>query len=300
MTDAKVAGAAQGGDPQGSGGQGRAGQGSDGQDSAFDAFISYSHSRDRPTAALLTRELQRFTKPWYRPRSFRMFQDSGSLAAAPQLWGAIEARLARSNWLVLLASPDSAGSSWVEREVMWWLGHRSTERLVVVLTDGEIVWDERAGDFDWSSTTAVGRYLSGVFDGEPLWVDMRWLREAGEEARSDVRLQDAVGTIAAAVSGVDKDELVGEHLRQHRRTLRLARSAVLTLSLLLVVALVAALTAYNQRNEARRQARIAVAGQLAATSDALLPQQLDQAMLIAAQGYALMPSAARARRCSAR
>ena len=38
-------------------------------------------------------------------------------------------------WLVLLASPQAAASEWVNREVSWWLTHRSPDRILIVATD---------------------------------------------------------------------------------------------------------------------------------------------------------------------
>lgn len=49
----------------------------------YDAFISYSHSKDMTLAAVLQSALQRFNKPWYKRRALRIFRDETSLAAAP-------------------------------------------------------------------------------------------------------------------------------------------------------------------------------------------------------------------------
>jgi hypothetical protein len=81
--------------------------------------------------------LERFAKPWYRSRALRVFRDTASLAANPDLWSSIEKALDASAWLVLMASPKAARSPWVNREVKWWLAHKSSQRLLVVLTDGE-------------------------------------------------------------------------------------------------------------------------------------------------------------------
>jgi len=35
----------------------------------YDAFISYSHSKDKPTAAALQSVIQKLGKPWYRRRA---------------------------------------------------------------------------------------------------------------------------------------------------------------------------------------------------------------------------------------
>src|SRR5687767_3434283 len=87
---------------------------------AYRAFISYSHAKDIKVAAALQAALQTFAKPWYRLRTMRVFRDQTSLSASPELWPAIETALDQAEWFILIASPQSAQSSWVQKEVQWW------------------------------------------------------------------------------------------------------------------------------------------------------------------------------------
>ena len=114
----------------------------------YDAFISYSHAKDKPIAAALQAVLQRLCKPWYRRRALRVFRDDTSLSATPQLWPAIEQALGQSRFLILLASPEAAASPWVGGEIAYWLAHKSAETLLIALTDGTLIWNNAAGDFD--------------------------------------------------------------------------------------------------------------------------------------------------------
>jgi hypothetical protein len=50
----------------------------------YDAYISYSHAKDKPVAAALQGAVQRLGKPWYRRRALRIFRDDTSLSATPQ------------------------------------------------------------------------------------------------------------------------------------------------------------------------------------------------------------------------
>lgn len=111
-------------------------------------------------------------------RALRVFRDKTNLSANPGLWDAIERALDGSEWFLLMASPQAACRPWVQREISWWLEHRSITRMLILLTEGVIVWDEGHRDFDWEQTTALPRSLSGRFQGEPLYVDLRRLREA--------------------------------------------------------------------------------------------------------------------------
>ena len=66
----------------------------------YDAFISYSHAKDKPIAAALQSVIQKLGKPWYRRRGLRVFRDDTSLSATPQLWPSIEQALAQSRYLL--------------------------------------------------------------------------------------------------------------------------------------------------------------------------------------------------------
>ena len=91
----------------------------------YDAFISYSHAKDKPIAAALQAAVQKLGKPWYRRRALRVFRDDASLSATPHLWPTIEEALAESRFLIVLASPEAAASPWVTKEVAYWLEHRT-------------------------------------------------------------------------------------------------------------------------------------------------------------------------------
>src|SRR6266516_8150237 len=100
----------------------------------YDAFISYNHAKDNPIASALQSAIQRLGKPWYRRRALRVFRDDTSLSATQSLWPSIENALSQSRFLILLASPESATSPWVNKEVAYWLEHKSAITLLIVLT----------------------------------------------------------------------------------------------------------------------------------------------------------------------
>jgi hypothetical protein len=240
----------------------------------YTAFISYSHAVDGRLAPAVQGALHRFAKPWYRLRALRVFRDEASLSANPALWASIETALAGSEFFILLASPDAARSPWVQREVAYWCGHKPTDRLLIVVTDGEAVWDDAARDFDWDRTTALPRPLAGAFDEEPRYIDLRWARSEEHLSLAHPRFRDAVADLAAPMHRRPKDELVGEDVRQHRRTVRLARAAIASLTVLTVLAVGAAVLYAGQRNvarsetvRARQQTDLATSRLLAAEAD---------------------------------
>ena len=228
----------------------------------YDAFISYSHAKDKPIAAALQSNVQKLGKPWYRRRALRVFRDDTSLSATPSLWPAIEQALGQSRYLILLASPEAAASPWVGKEIGYWLEHKSVDTLLVALTDGELAWDEAAGDFRWPAATPLPSCLQGRFTAEPKWVDARNYRD-GANPR-DAKFTELAADFAAAVHGMPKEDLLSQELRQQRRALTLAWGAAVALLLLagaalwqLRVALVAEQIATEQRHIAEQQTVIA-------------------------------------------
>jgi hypothetical protein len=122
---------------------------------SYDAFLSYSHADDAHVVEALQHALRVIGKPWYRRQALRVFRDQTNLSANPRLWSSISETLDRSEWFVLLASPEAATSPWVDCEVAYWLEHRDPSRLLVVVTGDEWVWDDAAGDFNRSRSTAT-------------------------------------------------------------------------------------------------------------------------------------------------
>ncbi|MEV8312218.1 TIR domain-containing protein [Streptomyces flavidovirens] len=218
--------------------------------SQYDVFISYSHALDGKLAPEVQTGLQQFAKPWYKPRALRVFRDNTNLSASPSLWGSIEEALSASTWMVLMASPAAARSPWVNREVRWWLANKSSERLLVVLTEGEFVAYDEDDALGGVENAALPSALRGAFAGEPRWVDLRWLREIDQVDQSNPRLRECIADIASTVRDVPKDFLVGEHIRRHRQAMRLARIGITSLVLLLACAVVAALLANHERRQA--------------------------------------------------
>jgi hypothetical protein len=129
----------------------------------YKAFISYSHAADGRLAPALQSALQRFAKPWYRLRALHVFWDRTNLSANPGLWTEIQKALEQSEFLLLMASPASAASKWVRKELDYWLTSRAPGKLIILLTDGSVAWDDAAKDFDWARTTSLPEVLRGRF-----------------------------------------------------------------------------------------------------------------------------------------
>ena len=218
---------------------------------AYHAFISYSHAADARLAPALQSALHRLAKPFYRLRALNVFRDKTGLAATPSLWGAIESALTQSAHFILLASPEAARSEWVTKEIVWWLANRSSATLLIVLSAGDLVWDQILGDFDPARSSAIPDVLRGQWREEPLFVDLRWASAPADLGLHNQRFLDAVLDLAAPLHGKAKNDLAGEEVRQSRKVRRLSVAAMLVLAVLTAVA-------WQQRGVARHNAALAL------------------------------------------
>ncbi|MGH9873574.1 MAG: TIR domain-containing protein [Pyrinomonadaceae bacterium] len=218
----------------------------------YQAFISYSHAADGRLAPSLQSGLHKIAKPFYRLRAMRIFRDETNLHLTPKLWPLIQQALKESRHFVLMASPASAQSEWVQNEVAEWLQlHQDgLETFHIVLTDGEIVWDDSIGDFDWGKSNALPQSLRKKFEVEPLFLDFRWARESEHLSLRNPQFLNSVGKLAAAIRNEPLDTIIGEDVRQHRVFKLAAAAAIVLLSALLVVASGAAYYANERKKEA--------------------------------------------------
>ena len=154
----------------------------------YDAFVSYSHAKDKPIAAAL--------HPLCRSSASRG-TGAGRCACSVttpacrrrRACGRRSSRRSRkSRYLILLASPEAAASPWVGKEVAHWLEHKGADTLLIALTGGTLAWDGASGDFARHETTPLPPALAGRFTSEPKWVDLTAYRDGSRSARRQVHL----------------------------------------------------------------------------------------------------------------
>ncbi len=246
----------------------------------YKAFISYSHSADQKLAAALQTSLQQFAKPYYAMRAFTVFRDQTDLSADPSLWTKIAGALDSSEFFLLLASPESAKSYWVKREINHWLqAHEGKPtHILLLLTRGQIDWDVLHREFDWGTTNALPKVLdwnsddtapramSGLFNEQPFYVDFRWASGKAELSLRDADFLDSVGTIAAELHGQPKSVLVGRDVAEHKRFRRLRLGAIAALAVLAVTATIFGIYAAWNAHRATQETEVARSQSLAAES----------------------------------
>jgi len=286
---------------------------------SYDLFISYSQSDDREFIRCVERTLWSFGRAWYQLRGLRTYRDETNLAAEPDLWLAIENAIKRSNCLVLVASPRSARSHWVVREVQSFAREKGVGGLCIIQISGtlpstdsihEQTWFERddaaVHKTVWELLASSGR--------EPLVIDLRPFRSIPERQRlKDADYLSRLASLAAKALAKDKETIWGYFHRAQRIRTTVLGTVICVLLAMSVALTFALLTARQQTREARRQRslaegaqkvadaqrdearkqqaiaedrrRVARSQQLASDSRALLGTNDDLAMLLSIESY---------------
>ncbi len=79
----------------------------------YNAFLSYAH-RDRLVTTAIQKGLHQIGRRFGRLRALRVFRDDTNLEASPDLWGRITDALDRSDYMIVVLSPQAAASYWVD------------------------------------------------------------------------------------------------------------------------------------------------------------------------------------------
>lgn len=212
----------------------------------YRAFLSYSHA-DRRIARWLHGALESYSLPkelrgtsgeyGELPPDLRpIFRDQDELPAVSALAPAILDALDRSDALVVIASPSSKASRWVNQEISEFIARGRKHRIHFVVVAGELPPGGTARD------VLPPAFYDSPETPDPLFADLR----PGKESRSDARTR-----VAAALLGIGYDQLRRRELQRRIRGFLLL-SGVLAALLAIMVALV--ITATRARTAAVRSA----------------------------------------------
>ncbi len=244
-------------------------------DFKYKAFISYSWA-DRQWGEWLHHALETYRAPKSLggARLHPIFKDREEEAAGHSIGSAIEAALGSSEFLVVLCSPNSAKSKWVNREVAWFKTHRDARKILTLIVAGEPHASDTPGReaeecFPRTLLYKVDADLAATdeFEDAPLAADAR---ETGD-GRRGAKLK-----LAAAMLGVGYDALAR---RDDRRRAQRRRAAMGAMAALVAVLSGITLYAVNQRDAAIGARKIAEAAEKDAKFQADEAQSLVEFML---------------------
>ncbi len=213
----------------------------------YNAFISYSHAADDKFATSLQDALQKFAKPWYKKRNLEIFRDESNLSASPHLWYNISKALDQSEYFIVLASPASEKSKWVNKEIEYWLEHKSVDNILIALTEGKIEWDDESNCFLHHDNNSMPPALEGKFDSEPFFIDMRLSKKEEDISLDNPIFKKEILKLAAKLHGKQPNDLASEEVTVHKKMKLIRNSAISILALLLVTAIFLALFANDRR-----------------------------------------------------
>ena len=107
------------------------------------AFISYSH-KDQKIAKKLQKRLEHYHLPSAVRKSnpklpktlSPIFIDESDLIAKGTLWTGIKSNLDRSNYIILICSPSSAKSPYVNDEIAYFISQGRTDHIIPLIVEG--------------------------------------------------------------------------------------------------------------------------------------------------------------------
>ncbi len=236
----------------------------------YRAFISYSHA-DEAWGRRLHRRLERYFTPRalrgtegrdgpVPKRIFPIFRDREELPTSSDLGGVINGALEESDYLIVICSPRSAQSKWVNQEILNYKRLGRSNRILCLIVDGEpgasaIQGKEQLECFPPAIRLEIGE--DGELSdrpAEPIAADAR----DGKDGWSNAFLK-----LAAGLLGVDYDALKRRDVARRRRVAAGWTAAAAA------VAGVAVFGVLSEREARRAEAREASRAQALTAQEAL-------------------------------
>src|SRR5918999_447422 len=238
-------------------------------DFKYRAFISYSHA-DTRWAKRLHRHLEGFridkdlvgreTAIGRVPKSLRpVFRDRDDFTAGHSLTDQTLAALDASAALIVLASPVSAKSRYVNEEIRLFKSRHADRPVIPVILDGT---PGHSGQECFSPARRFSVAADGTVTATPVEVLAADVRETG-----DVR-NLALAKVVARLLGLGTDEVFRRAERERRRQSRWRNGVIAALAVLAVAAMGSAFSAWQQlkTNEAFLEATLKRATEIVNTA----------------------------------
>lgn len=198
-----------------------------GKNFKYDAFISYRHTElDIFVAELLHKQLESFKVPKIADKEIketgkqgikRVFRDKDELPLVGNLSAPITEALKDSEFLIVICSPRTQESLWVQREIETFLQYRDASHILAVLIEGEPeeAFPPQICTVKKEIVEKDGTVRYEEIPVEPLAADVRG--ESKKEIKS--KLKQEMLRIAAPMLGCEYNDLKNRH--RERRIKRL-------------------------------------------------------------------------------
>lgn len=185
----------------------------------YDAFISYRHAElDSFVAELLHKQLESFKVPRLADKEVRetgkqgikrVFRDKDELPLAGNLSAPITEALKESEFLIVICSPRTMESLWVQREIETFLEYRDASHILAVLIEGEPseAFPPQLCKMKQKVVAEDGTVTYEEKEVEPLAADVRG--SSRKEIR--VKMKEELLRMAAPMLGCEYDDLKQRH-----------------------------------------------------------------------------------------
>jgi tetratricopeptide (TPR) repeat protein len=201
---------------------------------AYRAFISYSH-RDKVVATRLHRAVESYRIPAKLvgtttavgkvPRRLApVFRDRDELPASADLGGELSAALKRSMFLIVICSPASAKSHWVDQEILQFKQMHGDNRVLALIVGGTPYGSDMPGREDEECFPHSLRFRLGS--------DGRLSDTAAEPIAADIRKEGDGQRLAhlkliAGLTGVKLADLVQRETQRRMQRLAMVASGAM-------------------------------------------------------------------------
>lgn len=226
--------------------------------SRYRAFISYSH-KDRAWADWLHRALESYTVPKHLvgrhtsagevpARLSPVFRDREELASATSLARQVNEALEQSANLIVICSPDSARSRWVNEEILAFKRLGRADRVFCLIVAGEPNVggpDGRQGEECFAPALRFELGDDGQLSDqptEPIAADVR----KDMDGKTNAKLKLVAGMLGLGLDGLKQRE-------QHRRQRRMTAITALAVLVMAVTSVLAFKAVVAQHAAERRQ-----------------------------------------------
>ena len=225
--------------------------------SRYRAFISYSH-KDRAWADWLHRALESYTVPKHLvgrhtsagevpARLAPVFRDREELASSTSLARQVNEAMEQSANLIVICSPDSARSRWVNEEILGFKRLGRADRVFCLIVAGEpnAAADGSEGEECFAPALRFELGEDGQLGDqptEPIAADVR----PGMDGKTDAKLKLIAGMLGLGLDGLKQRE-------QHRRQRRMTAITALAVLVMAVTSVLAFKAVVAQHAAERRQ-----------------------------------------------
>lgn len=222
----------------------------------YDAFISYRHCElDQFVAINLHKKLEKFKLPknaymlveGEKHRIERVFRDEDELPLSDNLSDPIDNALAHTEFLIVICTPRLPESRWCLKEIETFIEMHDRKHVLLVLAEGEpdesfpkILRYEDVENVDENGNVSVVRK-----ELEPLAADTR-----GTSKKEILKAMDtAVIKLAAAMFGLNYDDLKQRHRQQKIKKLTAIWGSITAAILIFAIVCFVMLTRISIQNK---------------------------------------------------